>query len=113
MIMPFGRKAAQARRGSALSPALAQGGHERAVITVVQRSRSVFACGAYPRRRLGPFRHASLEVLEVLPHLLKRKSQREKPLGDVARQATDQAFGPHRSHFGGISLQCALYRPDR
>ena len=71
------------------------------------------ASTAYARRRLGPFRHAALQIFQILPHLLQRKSQREKPLGDVAGQAPREAFAAQGRDFGGIGLQRGLHRPDR
>jgi hypothetical protein len=43
-------------------------------------------------RRLGPFRNAAAEVLQILSHLLQRKTQREELLRHIAGQAARQTF---------------------
>ena len=53
---------------------------------------------------------AAIEIVQVLPHLLQRKSQREEPLRDIDGQAADQALAAQRGDFGGIGA-AAPHRP--
>ena len=47
---------------------------------------------SFRTRRLRPLRNAALQILQILPHLLQRKSQREEALRDIAGQAAYQTF---------------------
>ena len=55
-------------------------------------SALILRAGGRRRWRLRPLPDAALEVLQILAHLLQRKSQREKPLRHIAGQAARQTF---------------------
>src|ERR1700676_3577749 len=63
--------------------------------------------------RSGALRRAALQVLQILRRLLQRKSEREKSLDHVARQAARQALTADRGDFLGIGLQSLFDRAKR
>ncbi len=77
---------------------------------------SVADAVAWRSRRPASAPHQSawqrVEVVQVLPHLLQRKSQREKPLRDIDGHAADQALASHRGDLGGIGLQRRIDGPN-
>jgi hypothetical protein len=60
---------------------------------------------AGPPGRLRPLGNASLEILEIAVHLLKRKAKREEALRCVAGKTTRQSFAPHCGDFGVIGIE--------
>jgi len=59
----------------------------RQVLLLFDISRGLFRCACRCWWRLRPFSDATLEVLQILPHLLQREPEREKSLRDVAGPA--------------------------
>src|SRR5947209_12936372 len=75
-----------------------------AVPPPIDISRGLFRRACRCWRRLRPLSDATLEVLQVLPHLLQRKPEGEKSLRDIAGPAADQTFAAQRHELRRITL---------
>ena len=64
------------------------------------------------RRHRAPLRMAAIEIVQILPHLFQRKSQREKPLRDIDGHAADQALAAQRGDLGAIGPQRRIDRAN-
>src|SRR5207248_7619845 len=80
-------------------------GKSRQCVLLFDVSRGLFRCAGRCWWRLRPFSDATLEVLQILPHLLQRKPKGEKSLRDIAGPAADQTLAAQRRDFGRIELQ--------
>jgi hypothetical protein len=55
--------------------------------------------------RCSPFKHAALEIFEVLAHLIKRKAQREEAFGHLAGKASRKTVAAERGDLRGIGVK--------